>query len=270
LTAVLTLRATAFQMGVLRALQYAPALFIGLFAGVYIDRLRRRPILLLADFGRAALLGAIPLGAALGMLRMGYVYGVAFLVGALTVIFEVAYHAFLPTLVQRERLVDANGKMATSESLAQIAGPGLGGLLVQALSAPVAILADALSFLVSVLFLGLLRTAEPKPVVARRQMRQEIAEGLRLILGHPLLRATLVSSGVTNFFAAILNSLYVLYAVRELGIGPAGIGGILLVGSLGGLGGAVIGGRVVRRLGLGPTMVLGMLLIAGGALIVAL
>src|SRR5262249_53062867 len=116
----------------------------------------------------------------------------------------------------------------------------------------------------------LLRTAEPKPVVARRQMRQEIAEGLRLILGHPLLRATLVSSGVTNFFAAILNSLYVLYAVRELGIGPAGIGGILLVASLGGLGGAVMGGRVVRRLGLGPTMVLGMLLIAGGALIVPL
>lgn len=267
LTAVLTLRASAFQMGMLRALQYLPALLIGLLAGVYIDRVRRRPVLMAADLGRAALLATIPLAAALGALRMGYLYGVAFLVGALTVIFEVAYLAFVPALVRREQLVDANGRLEASQSLAQIAGPGLGGLLVQALSAPVAILADALSFLVSVAFLGLLRTPEPAPeAVERRGIAHEIGEGLRVVLRQPLLRATLISSGITNFFAAIFNSLYVLYVVRQLGIGPAGLGGILLLGSVIGLGAAVAAGRVARRGGLGPTMLLGMLLIAvGGA-----
>ncbi len=267
LTAVLALRASAFQMGVLRAVQYLPALLIGLFAGVYIDRVRRRPVLMAADLGRAALLATIPLAAAVGVLRMGYLYGVAFLVGTLTVIFEVAYLAFVPALVRREQLVDANGRLEASQSVAQIAGPGLGGLLVQALSAPVAILADALSFLVSVAFLGLLRTPEPAPEAAeRRGIARAIGEGLRVVLRQPLLRATLISSGITNFFAAIFNSLYVLYVVRQLGVGPAGLGGILLLGSVVGLGAAVVAGRAARRGGLGPTMLLGMLLIAvGGA-----
>lgn len=266
LTAILTLRATPFQMGVLRAVQYAPALLIGLFAGAFIDRLRRRPILMAADAGRALLLGSIPLAAVLGALSFGYLYGVAFLVGVLTVVFEVAYLAYLPNLVRREQLVDANGRLEASSSVAQISGPGLAGVLIQLLTAPVAIAADAASFLVSVFFLGLVRapeTAPPRP--QQRHLWREIGEGLRFVLRHPILRATLMSSGITNFFAAILNSLGVLYLTRELGIGPAGIGGIFLVGSVGGLAGAVVAGRVARRLGLGPTIMAAMLLIGLGA-----
>jgi MFS family permease len=271
LTAVLTLRASPFQMGVLRALQYLPALLIGLFAGVWIDRVRRRPLLMASDLGRAVLLGSIPLAAALGLLRMGYLYGVAFLVGVLTVLFEVTYVAFLPALVRRDHLVEANGKLIASESAAQIAGPGLGGFLVQALTAPVAILADALSFLVSVLFLGLLRTPEPPPATVRQpSIWSQIGEGLRFVARHPALRATIISSGITNFFAAILNSLYVLYVVSQLGISPAGLGVLFLLGGAVGLGVAIVAGRAAGRLGLGPTMVLGMACIAAGGLAVPL
>jgi Major Facilitator Superfamily len=267
LTAVLTLRASALQMGLLRAVQYAPAVLLGLFAGVWVDRVRRRPILMAADLGRTALLGSVPLAALLGMLSMGYLYGVAFAVGALTVVFEVAYFAYLPALVGREQLVAANGRLQASESVASIAGPGLGGLLVQVLTAPLAIAGDACSFLVSVLSLGLIRAREPAPAPARdRNVRREIAEGLGTVLQHPLLRATLLSSGITNFFAAIFNSLTVLYATRQLGISPAGIGGIWVVGSVGGLAGAVVVGWVTARVGLGPTILLAELLIGAGSL----
>jgi MFS family permease len=269
LTAVLALHASAFQMGVLRALQYLPALLIGLFAGVFIDRVRRRPVLMAADLGRAVLLGSIPAAAIAGAISMGYLYGVALLVGTLTILFEVAYVAFLPALVGRDQLVDANGRLEASRSVASILGPGLGGVLVQALTAPIAIAADAVSFLVSVLFLGLLRTPEPRPArSAHRGVRREIAEGLRIVLRHPILRATLMSSGITNFFSAIFNSLYVLYLVRSLGVGPAAIGGIVLVGSFAGLAGAIVAGRVARRIGPGPAILLGMALIGVGGILV--
>lgn len=264
LTAVLTLRATAFQMGVLRALQYAPALLIGLFAGVYIDRLRRRPILMGADVGRALLLGSIPLVAALGALTMGYLEAIAFLVGSFSVIFEAAYLAFLPALVGRPQLVDANGKLEASQSVSRIVGPGFAGLLIQLLTAPIAIIADAASFVVSVLFLRLVRVEEPRPARAPRgALWREIGEGLRFVFGHPLLRATLISSGVTNFFSAIFNALFVLYAVRQLGLDAAGLGGIFLVGGVVGLCVAMLAGRLARRLGIGPVMVLGMFLLVG-------
>ncbi len=269
LTAVLALHATAFQMGVLRALQYVPALLIGLFAGVLIDRMRRRPILVTADLLRAVLLGSIPVAAVVGALNLGYLYGVSLLIGVLTVIFEVAYVAFLPVLVARDQLVDANGRLEASRSFASILGPGLGGLLVQALSAPIAIAADALSFLVSVLFLGLVRVPEPRPVRSvHPSVRREIGEGLRTVLHHPILRATLISSGITNFFSAIFNSLYVLYLVRGLGVAPAAIGGVILIGSVAGLAGAVVAGRAARILGSGAIIMLGMALIAAGGVLV--
>lgn len=267
LTAVLALRASAFQMGVLRAVQYAPALLIGLFAGVYIDRRRRRPILMGADIGRALLLGSIPVAAALSALSMGYLDGVAFLVGCLSVIFEAAYLAFLPALVGRRRLVDANGKLEASQSVSRVMGPGLAGVLVQLLTAPVAIIADAVSFLVSVVFLGLISVDEPRPQPTQRAVRVEIGEGLRFVLGHPLLRATLMSSGVTNFFSAIFNALFVLYAVRRLGLDAASLGGIFLVGGVVGLCAAMAAGRLARRAGIGPVMALGMLLLTSGGVV---
>jgi predicted MFS family arabinose efflux permease len=271
LTAVLTLRASPLQMGVLRALQYLPALLIGLFAGVWIDRVRRRPLLIASDLGRALLIGAVPLLAALGALRMGYLYAIAFAVGVLTVLFELAYLAYVPALVQRGRLVDANGRLEASDSFARVVGPGLGGFLVQVLGAPTAMLADALSFLVSVLSLGLIRIREPAPEPARyADIRSQIGEGLRMVVRHPLLRATVVSSGITNFCAAILNSLYVLYVVSELHVSPAALGGIFLAGGAVGLAGAVVAGRTAGRLGLGPALLLGMAFIACGGTAVPL
>jgi Na+/melibiose symporter-like transporter len=271
LTAVLVLKADAFQMGALRAVQFAPALLLGLFAGAFVDRLRKRPILIVADIGRAVVLGSIPLVALLGALTMGYLYGVAFLAGALTILFEVAYLAFMPALVGRERLVDANARLEASQSVANIAGPGLGGVLVQALSAPLAMLADALSFLVSVFSLALVRTREPVPAAPpRRHLWREIGEGLRVALGHPILRTTLASSGITNFFSAIVNSLFVLYAIQVFGISPAGIGVIFLISSVAGLVAAIVTGGISRRLGVGPTIILAELCIASGSVMVVL
>jgi MFS family permease len=268
LTAVLTLRASAFQMGLLRAAQYVPALLIGLLAGAFIDRMRRRPILMAADLGRALLLGSVPLVAIIGALSMGYLYGIAFLVGGLSVIFDTAYLAFLPALVSRSSLMDANGKLEASSAAASIAGPGLGGLLVQLLTAPVAILADAVSFLVSVFFLWRLRIRERHVAApASRSIRREIGEGLRFVFGQPTLRHTLIVSGTVNFFAAIFNSLGVLYAVRALGIGAAGLGSIFLVASIFGLVAAALAGRLSSRIGLGWTAITGMLLITTGSVV---
>ncbi len=267
LTAILVLKASAFQMGVLRAVQYLPALLFGLFAGVYVDRTRRRPLLIAADLGRAVLLGAIPLMAVLGTLSMGYLYGTAFLVGTLTVVFEIAYLAFIPALVGRSELLDANGKLEASRLFAQIAGPGLGGILVQVLTAPLAMLADACSFLVSVLSLAVIRVHEPRLVAqapGKQHLWREIGEGLRVTFSHPLLRSVLMSSGLCNFFAAILNSLAVLYATTQLDLSPAFIGGMFVVGSVGGLLGAIVAGRVTARLGVGPATLLGLSLTATG------
>lgn len=272
LTAVLTLRASALQMGLLRAASYLPALLVGLFAGVWVDRLRRRPILIAADLGRAALLGSIPLVALLGLLRMEYLYVVAFLVGTMSILFEVAYRAFLPPLVQREHLVDANSKLELSQSIANLAGPGLGGALVVLLTAPVAIAADALSFLVSVVSVALIRAPEPMPIArgAQRNIWREIGEGMRIVMGNPLLRATVGSSGTTNFFSAVLNSLAVLYLTRVVRVGPGIIAAIFVVGSLSSLAGALVAGPVSRRLGPGRTLIGAMLLIGGGELVLPL
>lgn len=269
LTAVLTLRATAFQMGVLRAMQHAPALVFGLFACVYIDRVRRRPVLIAADLGRAALLGSIPLAAALGALSMGYLYVVALVVGVLTIIFEVAYVAFLPVLVGRDQLVPANGRLKASQAIANIVGPGLAGALVQALAAPIAIAAGALSFLVSVVFLALTHAPEPRPTPpASADIQREVGEGMRLVLRHPILRATLLSSGITNLFSAIFNALYVLYLARGLAVSPVGIGAIVQAGGLAGLVGALLAGAVARRVGTDHTLVIGMGLMGVGGLVV--
>jgi MFS family permease len=272
LTAALTLNATPAQMGVLGAVQYTPAILLGLFAGVWIDRVRRRPILLFADVGRALLLASIPVAILLGVHGMNYLYGVAFAVGALTVLFSVAYQAYLPSLVEKAHLVEANGRSEASRALAFIAGSGLSGALVQLLTAPIAILADACSFLASVFTLAIIRTPEPKPVrsAERKHIFAEIGEGLRMTFGHALLRPIVITSAIFNLFAAILNSLLILYLVRDLHFSPVGIGVASAVAGVAGLLAAVIVGRITRWFGVGRTLVGATLLISGGWLIVPL
>ena len=171
-------------MGILTAVGAVPALLLGLFAGVWVDRYRRRPILIAADVGRAVLLMLIPIAAILSILRIEHLYIVAFLVSTLGLFFGVAYGPFLVSLVGREQLIEGNSKLAVSRSAAEIIGPGLAGWLVQLFTAPVAIIVDAFTFLISGLFLGLIRTPEPAPKSTEQQQHiwHEIIEGLRLVM----------------------------------------------------------------------------------------
>ncbi len=272
LTAVLILNATPAQMGFLTAAGALPSLLVGLFAGVWIDRHRHRPILIAADLGRTVLLLLIPVAALLGVLRIEYLYVVALLVGTLGLFFEVAHHSFLPSLVGREQLVEGNSKLEISDSVAEIVGPGLAGGLVQLVTAPIAIAVDAISFLISALFLGLIRTPEPapKPPDERQNILGETVEGLSLVSGNALLRAIAGGMSTVHLFNSVLEAVFVLYLTRELGIGPGLLGLIFASGSVGFLIGALLPGWVTRRFGLGSGIIGGLLLVGLSDLLIPL
>ncbi|MGI8857146.1 MAG: MFS transporter [Thermomicrobiales bacterium] len=257
LTAALTLHATPAEMGILSAAETAPFLLVGLFAGVWVDRLRRRPILLITDCARGVLLLAIPLAALLDALTIGLLYAVAFLVGILTVFFDVAYQSFLPALVGRAQLVEGNSKLEVSRSAAQIVGPGIAGGLVQLITAPLAIIVDATSFLISALFLVFVRVPEPAsaPRAERQTVWKDIGEGLGVVFRNPLLRAIAGCTATGNLFSNIVQAVYILYVTRQLGLSAGVIGAIFAIGSIGFLAGALLAGRVARWIGLGPTIV---------------
>lgn len=267
LAAVLGLGATPAQMGLLAAVSTAPMIIVGLFAGAWVDRLRRRPILVAADLGRALVLATIPAAALLGLLGMPHLYIVAAIAGILSLFFDVAYAAFLPSLVEREHLIEGNSKLALSGSTAEILGPGLAGVLIQALTAPVAILLDALSFVASAVSVAWIDKPETTavPAHATPDMRREIVEGLRIAFGHPVLRALTGSAGTLGFFGAFFGTLYTLFAIRELGMTPAALGVAIAFGGVGDLLGALTAQRIVERAGLGATLI-GMLVVltAGG------
>jgi MFS family permease len=258
LTAALVLNASAFQMGLLGTFEFAPFLLLSLFAGVWVDRMRRRPILILADIGRAILLGSIPLAAVLGVLRIEQLYLVGVCTGILTVFFDVADQSYLPALVSREHLVEGNSKLEMSRSVAQIAGPGVGGALVQLVTAPVAILVDAASFLASAACIFAIRAPEPAPVRHAEgggSMWVELREGLAVVLGNPLLRSIAACTATSNLCSNGMMAVYVLFVTRELGIGPALLGIIFAAAGPGALLGAVLAGRAANRFGLGATII---------------
>lgn len=270
LIAVLTLGATPGQMGILTAVTRAPFLLIGLFAGVWVDRLSRRPILITGDLGRAAVLLSIPLAAGLGSLSMLHLYAVGVLVGILTVFFDVAYQAYLPALVHRGQLVEGNSKLEATRSLAGLAGPSIAGIVIQILSAPVAIVLDAISFIASGGLISLIRRREgsaERPI--RGPVLAEVREGLSVVLGNSLLRSIAGCTGTTNFFSSALFALYILFATRELKLGPAQIGVIFSIGGVTGLIGSLTAGRVANRLGVGRTIVGASLLFGLGLVPVA-
>jgi len=259
LVAIVTLDATAFEVAALGTVVFLPWLLFSLPAGVWVDRLRRRPILVVADLGRGVLLASVPVAWALDALTLWQLYAVGFGTGVLTVFFDVAYQSYLPALVDRDRLVEGNSKLEVSRSAAQIAGPGLAGALVAAVTAPAAIFLDAVSFLASALFLGRIRRRETRIEHdgSRRSMRVELGEGLRFVLGQPLLRAMAASTALFNFFNCVLGSVVLVYLVRGLDLSPAVIGVVLMAGNVGFLVGALLASRFSRWLGLGPAIVLG-------------
>jgi MFS family permease len=257
LAAVIILSATPTQMGLLAMVGAAPVLLIGLVAGVWVDRLRRRPILIAADIGRTLLLLSIPLAAIYSVLHIEQLYVIAALTGILTVFFDVAYQSYLPALVKREHILEGNSKLGLSGAAAEIGGPALAGALIQIITAPIAILFDALSFLFSALFVGLIRKHEPAlaPPTQQPHMRREVVEGLRVVLRNPLLRALAGRAATGSFFGAFFGTLYGLYAIRVLQMGPAALGVTIAAGGVGDLVGALFAQRIVRRCGLGVTFI---------------
>src|SRR5438270_2266996 len=260
LTAVLVLAATPAQMGILGALDGVSVLVIGLLVGVWVDRVRRRPLLIATDLGRAFVLSTIPLAALLGVLGIGQLYVVAALAGVLTVFFNVASAAFIPSLIPQESLVEGNSKLGMSDSLAEIGGPAVAGPLVQLISAPFALLFDALSFLFSACCLGLIHTPEPLPTALeqRKGIWHDLIEGLRMVLKNPLLRALAGSAGIFSLFGNFVGTLYALYIIRQLGAPPIFLGFLVATGGVSALLGALMAERVVRRFGLGRTVGIGL------------
>jgi MFS family permease len=274
LVAALILAVEPFEFALIGFFAFLPFILLSLPAGAWVDRLRRRPILIVGDLGRALLLASIPIAYALGALTVWQLYVVGFFVGTLTVFFDVAYQSYLPSLVDRDQLIDGNAKLEISRTVAQTAGPALAGGIIAALTAPLAILLDAISFVGSAIFVFAIRKHEPSPdrhvdEHGRRRvgLRHEVAEGLRYVLGNTYLRGIAASTGSSNFFTNIFFATYLLYLVEPpLSWGPALIGLVFGIGNAGAIFGALTAMRWSQRFGLGPAIV-GSAFLSGPALV---
>jgi MFS family permease len=256
LTGVLVLEASAFQMGLLGAAAMLPYLLIGLFAGVWVDRLPRKPIMIVADIGRAALLLTIPVAAITDVLIMEWLYIVAFLTGTMSLFFDVAYQSILPALIKRDQLVEGNSKLEMSSSTAQVIGPSIAGGIVQVITAPIAIALNGISYLFSAIFLQRISVEEPERSGEARKKRMlgEIREGLSFVVTHPLLRPITGCGTTHNFSSHAIRAILVLFLSTELGLSPAAIGFIFAAGGVGSLVGAAGGARVSDKVGIGPAI----------------
>jgi Na+/melibiose symporter-like transporter len=247
--AIISLNADSVGVALVRSMDLVAGLAFGLVAGAWVDRLRRRPVLIGADFGRAAVLLLIPIAWLGGWLSLPLLLGVTLLCAVLTTFFDAADNAYLPTVVPRHDLVRANGALAASGSVSEFAAFGSAGFLVQAISAPLAILVDAVSFVVSGLLLWTIRAKEPPPPAKadREPVLREIALGLRIVAGNRILRATTLASMATAAMWGIGGALWYLFAIDELGLDAAAIGVIAAVGGISSLFGALITSRATAR-----------------------
>ena len=257
--ALVTLNATAFEVATLGTVEFLPFVLFTLPAGVWVDRLKRRSVLIFGDLGRAVLLSSIPIAYLTGSLTLAQLYIVGFLVGIHTVFFDVAYQSYLPEIVGRDSLIEGNSKLNVTSSGAQIAGPGAAGGLIALATAPYAILVDAFSFLVSGGFTVWIRKRpeEPEHTVERRRLHVELWEGLRYVLRHRLLLPQAMSTGVSNFFSNVLFSIILVYAHRRLGMSSGLIGLTFSLAAFGWMIGAAQANRLRRWLGVGGATILG-------------
>lgn len=264
LVAILTLHGSTKQVGLLRFFEFLPFILLSLFVGVWLDRWRRKPIMMASNAIRAVLIGLVPLLYVLDMLHMVDLYVIAFAVGVFAVFFDVGYLSYIPTLVTREHLVEANTKLNSSWSAAQVAGPGLGGILVSILGAPIALVIDAVSYVVGLGTLMAIRADEAPPAAKseRRGMLRELAGGLRDVFGNRYLRATAIQGGMYNFFYQYLLVVFIVYLVRHpnpaLQMSAAVLGLIMAVGAVGGLIGAMSASSVVKRVRFGRALTVGV------------
>jgi MFS family permease len=261
LTAVLLLGAGATETGLLVAAQMLPSIVVGLFIGVWVDRLPRRPILIWSDLGSAMVIASVPLAAALGALTLTQLYVVSFLGGAFAISTDLARAAIVPALVGRTRLVAANSRLQASSAVAQVAGPSLGGALVQTLTAPIAMLLDAVGFIVSAFFIATIRSREaPRSRESERSVWHEVTDGLRWVRSQPIVLRSITAIALANIEWYAVQGVLVVYATRELGLSP-----VLLGISLAAIGpfsllGAALAGPLTSRWGLGPMMIAALFL----------
>jgi predicted MFS family arabinose efflux permease len=272
LVAVVVLHVDAFLVSALDAAIWAPWLVISLPVGAWVDRLPRRPIMIVSDVVTMLLLASVPVAAWSGVLTYTQLLVVALLTGVASVFFTTAYRAYLPSLVASADLAEGNAKLQGSEAAAQVAGPGLGGVLAQAFGIVTGLLADALSSLVSMVCLLMIRTPEPRP--ARRTgtttLRAEIGEGIRFLRHDPYLRLFALFGAASNFALNGLMAILVVFLVRDVGVAPGWLGGVLAVVSIGGVVGALLATSVARRLGTARAVLLSELGAAPFALLVPL
>lgn len=256
LAAVIMLNATASEMGLLFAVEMLPFLLFGLFAGVLADRMRRRSIMIVCDFGRAIVLAAIPVTWYFDLLSWPVMFGVAFSAGAFTAFFDIAYQAYLPVLVRRSQLLDANSKLETSRASSQVAGPSIAGLVVDALGAPLAMVADSISFVGSAIFLLRVKKKEVvEKIGGHKPIISEIREGLSIVFSNRTLRGIAGCTATGNLFGSMAYAIMMLFMVDTLSLSPSWIGLVFAVGAVGGVVGALTSSRVVASLGLGRAIV---------------
>ena len=259
--AILVLGAGPLELAAIRGCEIGGGLVVGLVAGAWIDRLRRRPVMIAADIGQAVVLGSVPVAALGGWLSIPQLIIVALLASAIESFHNVADVAYLPTIVEREQIVDANSALTASRSVAEFSAFSISGVLVQIFTAPMAIAIDAVSFVLSALVLGSIRRPEaaPRVVESRAPLLVEIREGLQHVVSSPVLRTIAAASSASHFLWGVFGSLYLLFLSDELGLTPAVIGLIAALGGVASFVGAVLAGRVSRRLGVGPAILVGLL-----------
>jgi Na+/melibiose symporter-like transporter len=264
LVAILTLNASVLQVGVLNALRFVPVIILSLFAGVWLDRRRRRPVLIGCALGNAVLIGLVPLSSVAGLLSIGLLYVIVTLTGALSMTYDVGSMSYVPALVERRHLPQGNGAIQASSSFAGVAGPGLAGFLVGLITAPITLTVDAVSYLFVVA--GLLtikrREPEPEPVPQDTTVWRSVSEGLRAVYGNSMLRTLLSQGTVMNLSFGIFITVFVVYAIRTLGLHPLELGIVMASAAVGSLVGATLTGRITRALGLGATMKITVILVS--------
>ncbi len=271
LVAVLTLDVDPAQMGLLTAATLLPHLLFSLAAGVWLDRVRsRRRVMILADLGRAALVLSVPIAFVLDVLTIEHLFVAGFLTGTLTVLFDLSWSVVFVAVTPRERYVEGSALLNGSRSLSHVVGPTIGGGLVQVLGAPLALVADATSFLASALFIRRVHAVEAPVEPEPGTLRSRFGAGMSFIFRDGIMRAVLLSAATINFFNFGFSALFVLYATRELGVSPGVLGAVLGVGAVGGLLGATVASRIGRRIGLGPAYALGCVLFPAPLILVPL
>jgi MFS family permease len=268
--AILLLHATPFQVGLLTALEFLPFPVLGLVAGVYADRLRRRPLMIASDLGRMVALFTIPIAFSFGVLTMEQLYVVGLVVGVFNVFFGISYQSYLPALIDRADLVEGNSKIEVSRSTAQLAGPAIAGFAIQAIGAAEAILIDAASYLVSAVSIWLIKKPEPKPAPATASGRSgfwhEMWEGIQVVIHNPTLWKIAGCTATANLGSNMAFAVELIFMYRYLHFAPSVVGIVFAVGAVGGLLGAIATTAVVKRLGVGVTLLVSIL---GGSLLMA-